>query len=410
MFLPISPRNPPAQPARPAPTLPSPLVPEARGTDLPDSTQPSLLLSGAQPGDSGNYNVVITNWLGSITSAVARVIVGLPPSITTQPVDQTANVGSTATFSVVAAGTAPLYYQWRQNGFELPGRTNPTLVLTNVQFSDSGVYDVVITNALGSVSSYAAYLSIGFVNPPMILVQPASQTVQPGDSVSFTVMAAGDPPLFYQWIKNQTSIAGATTSSLQLTNVQGADAGSYKVVVSNSAGSETSDVAVLTVGSAGLTLSITVSNSVANLGWNALAGRSYQLEYKNDLATAAWSNLPPMITATGSLAAVSDPIGNSQRRFYRVGLLPQTNAPPQILVQPVSQIVSAGANVTFSVTATGSQPLHYQWQMNGTDLTGATAATLSLQNVQSSDIGIYSVVVSNFVDSVMSDPAFLFVQ
>ena len=163
------------------------------------------------------------------------------------------------------------------------------------------------------------------------------------------------------------------------------------------------------MGSAGLTLSITVSNSVANLGWNALAGRGYQLEYKNDLA-AAWSNLPPMITATGSLAAVSDPIGNSQRRFYRVGLLPQTNAPPQILVQPVSQFVSAGANVTFSVTATGSQPLHYQWQLNGTDLIGATAATLSLQNVQSGDIGIYSVVVSNFVDSVMSDAVFLFVQ
>ena len=69
--------------------------------------------------------------------------------------------------------------------------------------------------------------------------------------------------------------------------------------------------------------------------------------------------------------------------------------PPVILVQPQSQIVPVLGNMTLSVTATGVPPISYQWRWNGTDITGATEAQLTLTNMQASQGGAYSVAVSN---------------
>ena len=83
--------------------------------------------------------------------------------------------------------------------------------------------------------------------PPVIVVQPRSQTATPGATVTFNATAGGSPPLSYHWQLNSANLAGATNSSLALTNVQFANAGVYRVVVSNSLGSVTSSPAVLTV-------------------------------------------------------------------------------------------------------------------------------------------------------------------
>src|SRR5262249_48616920 len=80
---------------------------------------------------------------------------------------------------------------------------------------------------------------------------------------------------------------------------------------------------------------------------------------------------------------------------------------PLILKQPVSQTVIAGANVTFSVTATGSSPLSYQWQFKSQVIDGATRAALHLANVQASQAGSYSVTVSNVAGTVVSSNAVL---
>lgn len=87
---------------------------------------------------------------------------------------------------------------------------------------------------------------------PSITTQPASQTVTAGQSVTFSVVAAGTAPLSYQWQQNGVAISGATSSSYTISSAQSANAGSYTAVVSNSAGSATSNAATLTVNSAGL--------------------------------------------------------------------------------------------------------------------------------------------------------------
>ncbi len=176
---------------------------------------------------------------------------GGPPSITTQPMSQTGLAGGNATFSVVAVGIFPLNYQWQFNGTNLNGATNSALTLVNVQSANAGTYSVTVTNAYGSTTSSGATLTVH--SPPSIITQPASRTVLAGNNAIFSVVAAGDPPLGYQWLFNNANISGATTTSLTITNVQLSNAGNYSVTVTNPFASITSSNASLSVNLAGCT-------------------------------------------------------------------------------------------------------------------------------------------------------------
>ena len=146
----------------------------------------SLLLSNVSGADAGGYSVVVSNVFGSVTSQVA--ILSVPdPFITTQPLSRTNDAGSTAVFDVTTVGTAPLSYQWRKNGAPLTAATAASLTLTNVRCTDAGGYDVVVSNALGTVTSAVAVLT---VNPPKIVVSDGGmgfRTNQFGFNVSAAV-------------------------------------------------------------------------------------------------------------------------------------------------------------------------------------------------------------------------------
>ena len=86
--------------------------------------------------------------------------------------------------------------------------------------------------------------------PPAVTLQPQSQTVNVGGNAAFIAAANGTPPFSYQWLFNSAAIVGATGNRYGINQVQAPDAGDYSVIFSNSAGSATSDVAVLTVGGA----------------------------------------------------------------------------------------------------------------------------------------------------------------
>ena len=141
-------------------------------------------------------------------------------------------------------------YQWLKGGVNLSeggnisGVQTPTLTLSNVLGGDAGGYSAIISNAFGSVTSLVATLT---VVDPLITSPPVTQNANPGDTVGFSVTAVGTAPLGYQWRKEGAAVAKATTASLTLTNVQGAAAGGYDVVVSNVFGTVTSVVALLTV-------------------------------------------------------------------------------------------------------------------------------------------------------------------
>jgi hypothetical protein len=170
------------------------------------------------------------------------------PVITSQPASQAVVAGSSVSFTVGVSSPAAVSYQWRKNGAAISGATSATLTLYGVTTAAAGNYSVVLTNSGGSTTSSSAALTVTSpASAPTITSQPASQTVSPGDRVTFRVSASGTAPLTYAWQKNGVTVGGATQSSYTLNAVQPADAGTYSVVVSNSAGAAVSSNAILTV-------------------------------------------------------------------------------------------------------------------------------------------------------------------
>jgi len=178
--------------------------------------------------------------------------------ITGQPADQSTYIGSTALFAVATSGSAPVYYQWQQDGINLTdggniaGSSTAVLRITNVTLNDAALYSVTVSNAYNYAASDYAVLSVAF-SPPNITTQPMSQTHVAGTTATFSVAALGDQPLYYQWQQNGTNltnaptVSGSTTSTLTISNLSLANAGSYLVIISNALFAVSSTKAALTV-------------------------------------------------------------------------------------------------------------------------------------------------------------------
>ncbi len=408
----------------------------ADGGNVSGATTASLTLANVTAGDAASYSVVIANANGSVTSSVAPLVVYSTPVINVQPIARTNNATTTATFDVVASGLFALY-QWRSNGVDLvdggnvSGATTATLTLSNVLKADEAVYSVRVTNNAGFADSDGT--STLTVIDPVITGQPASQAVSAGTNVTFNVTAVGTAPITYQWKKNGSNLSddakysGTTTSSLTVSGIVTGDAGNYTVSITNSAGSADSSTAALTVASAPVITSQPVSltrgagsNAVFNVTVTGAAPISYQ--WKKD-----GTNLTDGINVAGSstdsltIGAVSQSDAGIYTVFVSNGdgstnSSPATLTvidPPAIAVQPIDAAFMPTSNVTFSVTATGTGPLSYQWKRNGSNLSdggtilGATTASLSVSNISIANAGTYTVVVTNLAGSATSSNAVL---
>ncbi|HWN96226.1 MAG TPA: immunoglobulin domain-containing protein [Methylomirabilota bacterium] len=174
------------------------------------------------------------------------------PSITSHPQSQNIVAGSQAALSVIADGTPPLSYQWLFNGTSMiPGATQATLPLMNVEPGASGNYRVAVSNAFGVVTSAVATLIV--VSPPVITLHPQSQIAFAGANVPLSAAAHGSVPLGFQWFRNGqplvTEAGNQSNSSLTIFDAQSADSGNYHVVITNAANliGVTSFVATLNV-------------------------------------------------------------------------------------------------------------------------------------------------------------------
>jgi alpha-tubulin suppressor-like RCC1 family protein len=435
------------------------------GTNINGATNSILTLTNAQVSQAGSYVLLVTNNYGSAISsnAVLTVVVpAVPPTIISQTPSQVVLLGNAATFSVNASGSDPLSYFWKRDGAIIPGATNFIYTLNNAQLSDSGSkFSCLVTNAFGSAASTNATLKIidtiandlcsgaiiitnasytnvqstlkasafgdpvpdcvdGFghgvwyqftapvagllvvdtfgsdfdtglaiytgscdaltevacnddtggvtsqvtlpttagmtyfilaggyssdagnlilhlnhLTPPAFAVQPADQSVVTGSNASFSATLTGAVPMNFQWYFNGTPlmddgihVAGSLTSSLILSNVTTADAGSYTLAVTNFLGSTNSTAAVLTV------------------------------------------------------------------------LVPAT-----ITTQPVGRSVPPGLPTTFNAAASGNPAPSYQWQLNGTNIPGATDSSYTITAVGTNDLGFYRLVASNSVGGAVSADA-----
>lgn len=195
----------------------------------------------------------------STVSIVAVLPLAAPPSLASEPQHAAAPVDGRATFSTtVENADASTVYNWYRNDVVIPGATASSLVLNPVRAADFGRYRVVVRNAVGTVTSNPADLTLAL--PPVVTAAPVSQSINAGGNLTLSVSATGTPPFTYAWLRNGVAIAGATGAALTLAPAQLADTGAYTVRVSNGAGSVTTAPATLTV----VPVPVTVAPSFAS--------------------------------------------------------------------------------------------------------------------------------------------------
>ena len=246
-----------------------------------------------------------------------------------QSTDKTVALGGTTLFFVdgqTDVRGASLTYRWYKDGTNAVGEDARWLVFTNAQLSDAGLYHASVSNEYGFAVSSVMRLTV--VSPPLL-----SQPLQPVatsyfSNATFTVQASGTGPFTYQWLFQGTSIAGATNSSLILSNLVRSNQGAYSVVVSNFAGAVTSSPAALRVW---IPLRIRAPEPLEDGrlrmqfgdgagGWLTASDlANFELHVSHDLHLTNWVPLTNEITLTnGHLMFYEPSAGAITNRFYRI--------------------------------------------------------------------------------------------
>ncbi|MBU6401838.1 MAG: immunoglobulin domain-containing protein [Verrucomicrobia bacterium] len=244
------------------------------------------------------------------------------PVITTQPVGQTVNPGDRVTFNVVATN-GPLSYQWLWGGTPVTGATASSLVLARVQASQAGPYDVIVSNASGSVTSTVAMLVVNIsAGTPAITSQPQSLVVRAGEVATFGVTATGAAQLQYQWYQGQsgevsTPISGATNATFTVASASTNTA--YWVSVSNPLGSVDSGTAFLTVAPTNAAkLGLRLISGLPALSLDGLVGTVYRIEFSTNLASTNWTKIIDLSLPSTPYTYIDSAAENGTLRFYRV--------------------------------------------------------------------------------------------
>jgi len=179
--------------------------------------------------------------------AFSVVELNQPPQITSPPTSVSAISGATAAFVVGATGSPTLTYHWSFNGAPHSVLETPVFILDPVTTNQAGTYQVTVSNAYGVATSAPVTLTIEAPTQPVILWQPYGDTVGVGGYFSLNVLAAGTPPLLYQWYKDNVPVDGLTNRTFVIPSVDYTNGGVYSVRVENEAGSVRSLDATLVV-------------------------------------------------------------------------------------------------------------------------------------------------------------------
>ncbi len=246
------------------------------GSPLAAGTYTLIQYSGTK---SGSFNPTPVIASGSIdgsatidgsTPGQINLVVSHDLVITTQPADTVTSTNAPVTFTVAVTGTAPVAYQWYFFGDNtnnpattLTDATNASFIIPSAQGSNSGFYDVVITNNYSSVTSRFASLFVGNVAP--IVTGPNSETVIAGNNATFSASVFGNPTPVLQWQTNGANVPGANGSSLTLTAVPYALNGtSVSIIASNVVNAVTNSATLTVIVTPAITTQPT--NLVVNVG------------------------------------------------------------------------------------------------------------------------------------------------
>ncbi|HEX5218330.1 MAG TPA: pectinesterase family protein [Verrucomicrobiae bacterium] len=328
--------------------------------------------------------------------------------------NQTVVAGTSASLRPTISGIPLPAFQWRSNGTNIPGATNDSLTLPNVQFSQNGfVYSLVASNVGGAMTNS---MTLSVIVTPAI-TGLTNQAVAIGSDVTLAATVSGVPSPALQWHKDGDILPGITSASHFIPNAQATHSGTYSLVASNSAGITTNSM-TLTVSAGDVPPNITgPANQTVIQTSNATFSASVS---GLPLPTLQWrANGADIPGATTSSLTISN-VQYSQNGFIyslvasNSAGLATNNAtlfvlvPPAIVQQPTNLTVGINTPATFSVNASGVPAVTYQWRRNSNAIANATNASYTIASAQGSDNGaVFSVVISNSVGLVTSSNATL---
>ena len=433
---------------------------EAAGTA--PFARPSDSVDGVWTGTldgAGQYAMNVWAVSGSANYTATIEATTTDVEITAQPVDLSVTDGDDAVFSVMASGSGTLQYQWLASttttpegnantvtigpATEIPGATGDTLTISPGTLADDGTrYFVEITDGSGAmlVSDSATLTVDAAATTASVTAQPMDATIIAGENASFSVTATGSGTLGYQWFVNGAAIIDGTTDTLLLSAVPSdRDGDVYRVEITDDSGMIGSNDAILTVdGVPGPVDIVGIGQGTLDSTRNA-GPRWVRLDFDSlasalHTITVSWdSDADVRFRVLGSDRTAISPViqGTSpgvwsgefdaDRQYYialwsgsgvaNYSATVEANVPVWLSRQPSALIVTEGEDATFTVEASGSGTLVYQWLADGSPLFGETADSLTVFSASLVDDGIgYSVEVGNGVETVTSDVATLTVN
>ncbi len=306
---------------------------------------------------------------------------------------------------------------------EMYGATSlSNIAVTGCRFHDSVCWTIDLPPVAGSetnvvVSSCSETNNDAFTPANWTGYGPSPRsdirTATVGSTVTFTVTAASTPRATYQWRKNGTVIAGATSATLALAAVTAADSATYTVLATNGSGSTVSNDAVLAVLAPPVITTQPSAQSVtalSNVTFTVAASGSPTPTYqwlKNGAAISGATNATLTLSSVSSTdaanyAAVATNSAGSVTS-NSVALAVVTPVRPTITTQPTAQTAAPASTVQFTVAASGTPTPTYQWTKNGVAVAGWTNATLTLPSVTTNDVASYAAIATNSAGSVTSN-------
>ncbi len=328
------------------------------------------------------------------------------PVITSHPRSWIVSPDLAVNFSVTAAGVPLPGYQWRRNGANITGANDATYSIPSVSSLDAGLYDVIVSNTAGSVTSQVARLTVGNVPIANASFELDGFTVWPG-------YVSGNWP-----ITGWDALGGHGVNPVQDGTGRSpfADNGAFphgaQSAFMQADGAMSQIVSGFTVG----------GHYYVHYYENARGGNNPYLEVKVGGNTLVPAHLVTSVGGANPYREVSsamfsasatdlelsfiksNPLGGDNTVLVDNVAIIQVppGTPPTFSQQPQSTTVYLGQPASFSAVVQGSLPLSYQWWFDGQPLAGETAATLSLASVGLANEGAYFLVVTNSSGSITS--------